>query len=258
MKVIFAFILSIVFAAAFGQTKIASVKLSGAPVNAYVDRVGELFIMTSDGQVQRYSKEGKILATYKGETTTLFDPRDGARLFTFSRDNRRVSYLSPTFSVTQELAIDSAFVIEPWLAFTSGDYNLWIVDAADGTLKKLNPKEPKMLFEAVLPDAERAKELTTGREYQGFVFLLDPKKGIQVFNSMGKWTKTLAGPAVPYFNFLGEELYYPEKGKLVFINLFNGEKRSISMPSPFDYSLITDERMYIVNGKTADFFRLNP
>lgn len=258
MKVVLAFILSIIVVSAFGQTKIASVKISGVPVNAYVDRVGELFIMTNEGQIQRYSTEGKVLATYKGDTPTLFDPRDGARLFTFFRHNRSIAYLRPTFSVTQQTEIDSAFVIEPWLAFTSGDYNLWIVDAADGTLKKLNPKEPKMLFESALPDGERAKEFTTGREYQGFVFLLDPKKGIEVFNSMGKWTKTLAGPPVPYFNFLGEELYYPEKGKLVFVNLFNGDKRTVPVPTPFDYALMTDERMYIVNGKTADFFRLNP
>ena len=258
MKVIFAFLVSIICVPAFGQQKIASVKITGTPMNAYVDRVGELFIMTSDGIIQRYSTEAKLLATYKGDAATLFDPRDGARLFTFYRDQRSVSYLSPTFSVTQKLTLDSAFVIDPWLAFTSGDYNLWIVDAADGTLKKLNPKEPRMLFESVLPDADRAKDLTAGREYQGFVFLLDPKKGIEVFNTMGKWTKTLAQPGVPYFGFLGEELYYPQQEKLTFINLFNGEQRSASIPGPFQFAFMTDERMYVINGKTADFFRLNP
>ena len=51
------------------------------------------------------------------------------------------------------------------------------------------------------------------REYQGFLFLLHQEKGILIFNKMGKWIKTIERPQLKYFNFLGEELYYPEGDK---------------------------------------------
>ncbi len=32
--------------------------------------------------------------------------------------------------------IDSAFVIDPWLACSSGDHNIWVLDAADQNNEK--------------------------------------------------------------------------------------------------------------------------
>jgi hypothetical protein len=259
MNVLVALLFVILLTPAFCQEKIASVATSSHIVNAYVDRVGELFVMTDRGEIQRYSTDGTLIAAYKrNPPPTLFDPRDGARLFAFFRNDRRIEYLSPGFVVTASLLIDSAFVIDPRLAFTSGDYNLWIVDGADGTLKKFNPRESVLLTDTPINDPEKVRNMTMGREYQGFVFLLDKAEGIQVFNGMGHKIRTMGNRDLRYFNFFGEEIYYPEGNALAFVNLFTGEKRSIPISVPFEYAFVTDERMYIVSGKTLDFFRFRP
>ena len=258
MKALLILLMSFLVLQASGQQKIASVKISENPQAAYVDRVGELFVMTDMGHIYRYGTDGTLLASHKHESPTLFDPRDGARLFAFFRDSRKVAYLSPTFEMTSTMIVDSAFVIDRWLVFASGDYNLWIVDAADGTLKKFNARESVILTETTLPDPGQAMKLKMGREYQGFVFLLDENKGIMVFNSMGRWIKTVGDQKISYFNFLGEDLYFPEGKNLKLINLFTGDERRIQVPAPFDHALVTDERMYLINGKTIDFFQFRP
>ena len=71
---------------------------------------------------------------------------------------------------------------------------------------------------------------------------------------MGKWVKTIEVPSLSYFNFLGEELYYPERSSLVYINLFSGEKRVTDLKKPFKIALLTDERMFLVQSSSIDFF----
>ena len=67
-----------------------------------------------------------------------------------------------------------------------------------------------------------AEAFTAMREYQNYVFLLDPSRGIFIFNSLGRHIKTLDVPGVQSFNFLGEDLYYLRNDSLEFFNLFTG------------------------------------
>lgn len=252
---------SLFFTATYAQKKIVSVPVSGEIVSAYIDRVGELYIITSNNDIQKFDINGKLLSTYKESVApTLFDPRDGSRLFAFYRKNRKILYLSPSLKPSDEIKIDSAFVIEPLLACSSGDHDLWILDGGDETLKKVSPRKSTMPVEVKLPNdpAIKFSDITFMREYQGFLFLLEKGKGIHVFNGMGKWIKTIAASAIPYFNFLGEELYYPVQGKLVFTNLFTGEHREIPISSAFQIALATDERLFLVQKNSADFFEFRP
>ncbi len=245
----------------FAQKKINTINVTDEITFATVDRVGELYVVTTSGQIQKFDTQGKLLYVYKKiPLPTLFDPRDGARLFAYYRKDRRVEFLSPSFEVSTNYLIDSAFVIEPWLVCSSGDYNLWILDTADRTLKKINPRTSTMEVDVKFPEhlPTDFRMIISLREYQGFLFLLEEQKGIHIFNGMGKWIKTIAGANLTYFNFLGEELYYPASGKLAFLNLFSTEKREMRLGKPFKFALITDERLFGIQGNTIDFFEFKP
>jgi len=92
------------------------------------------------------------------------------------------------------------------------------------------------------------------REYQGFLFVLHPTRGIVVFSGMGKELRTIGKGKTGWFNFLGEELYYPEDGQLTFFNLFNTETRTMKLPKKAALSLVTDTRVYSVNNGTVEIF----
>ena len=253
------FILSDVYA--FGQTKITSIAVSDEIVHAGVDRVGELYVMTKRGQIHKFDTSGKLLSIYKREPApTLFEPRDGSRLFAFFKKDRRIEYLDPSFEVYSASRIDSAFVIDPWMSCSSGDHNVWVLDAADKTLKKINPRASTIEVDVKFPEnlALDYSHIKFMREYQGFIFFLDDKKGIHIFNGMGRWIKTIVLQHPSYFNFLGEELYYPGSNKLVLINLFSGEQREIPITEPFKIALLTDERLFLVLTNSIDFFEFEP
>jgi len=246
---------------AHAQKKIASIAVSDKIVFATVDRAGELYIVTATGQIQKFDVSGKLLSVYKnGPTPTLFEPRDGSRLFAFFRNERKIEYLNPAFEVYDASLIDSAFVIDPWLACAFGDHNILVMDAADQTLKKINPRTSTVEVDVKLPDAMASalSDIHYAREYQGFIFLLDRQKGIHIFNGMGRWIKTIPVKLLPYFNFIGEELYYPKNDSLHLVNLLSGEERQMPLPKPSAITLLTDERLFVIQSNSIDFFEFEP
>ena len=259
--ILIVFFCCLYFSNSNAQKKIVSMPIKGKITSAYVDRVGEIYLMTSHDDIQKFDINGKLLSIYnKGLAPTLFDPRDGSRLFAFFRKDRSIRYLGPSLEVNTEVKIDSAFVIDPVLACSSGDHDVWVLDAADETLKKISPRTSTMPVDVRLPNepAIKTSGITFMREYQGFLFLLEGGKGIHVFNGMGRWIKTIAAPFIRYFNFLGEELYYPVGQVLIFTNLFSGEQREMPLSQPFEIALATDERLFLIQKNRIDFFEFKP
>jgi hypothetical protein len=248
--------LSLTSGVSFAQKKITTIYVSDTVVAASVDRPGELYVVLRDGQIQKFDVQGKVLTVYRHDPVpTLFDPRDGARLFAYYRGDQHYAFLNPSLDVTASYQVDPSFVISPWLICTSGDHGLWILDQADNSLKKVNMTNNIAQVDTRIPGdvIKDASEVTFMRDYQGFLFVLDRTRGIHVFNAIGHWIRTIAAPNLPYFNFLGEELYYRNGDNLTFFNLFTTETRS-SKSLPAGLVLLTDERMYIISGTQIDFY----
>jgi hypothetical protein len=241
----------------YAQKKVKTLELSDTIVFAAVDRPGDLYVITKSGQMQKFDEDGKLKVVYKNKSVpTLFDPRDGSRLFAYYRNLQQYAYLNPSFEEMSAFHIDSAFVIQPWLISPSGDHKLWVLDAADNSLKRINVNqsvvETEVLIDSIIHDV---KDFTTIREYQGFVFLLHPEKGIVIFNALGRHIKTIAAQRIAGFNFLGEELYYQEGGKLKFFDLFSADTREVAGDKA-GFTLITDRRIYLVKTKSIDILTL--
>lgn len=239
--------------------KIKTLETSDTTIAAFVDRPGDLYLASVSGQFQKFSKDGEVQVVHKNQPAPdLFDPRDGARLFAFYRNLRQYAYLDPSFDFLNTYKIDSAFVIDPWLICPSGDFNVWILDAADASLKKVNTRLEKIEVDVKIDPSLAATDVLYLREYQGFLFGLTKSSSIVIFNSMGKLIKTLTAPGIRYFNFLGEELYYASGGKLKFFDLFSAETREMNLPAPCKFALLTDERLYLVKEKSVDLFNFKP
>lgn len=256
-----AFLFVISSVAAVAQEKITSVTLSDTIVDAAVDRPGDFYVITQSGQLQRFDKDGKLTLLYRAKKIpTVFDPRDGARLFAYYRSDQHYDYLNPSFKVTASYKIDPSFAIQPWLLCPSGDHKLWLLDNADHTLKKINVRESEVEVEMVVDSALTGspEALKTMREYQNFVFLLNPKKGLYIFNGLGIYLRTVGGPGIRSFNFLGEELYYLKNGKVHFFNLFTADEREIDIDPVYTDIILTDERMILFTPGRIDICSFRP
>ncbi|MEO7992391.1 MAG: hypothetical protein ABI663_22765 [Chryseolinea sp.] len=238
--------------------KIKSFEVKENIVSASVDRPGDLYLVLKSNTIQKYSVEGLLLASSTNPTLpTLFDPRDGARLFTYRRKSQSYQFLSPLLEEVSSTKINQAFGIAPYLACTFGDQSLAILDSADWSVKRINLRTSIVNMEASIQSLISDKtKITFIREYQNFIFLLDQNKGIMVLNSMGKLIKIIEVKGLNYFNFIGEELYYLQDGQLKFIDLFTAEMRSMSLPEPCEVALLTDERLYLIHQNQVNVFRV--
>ena len=261
MKVFFLCLLTLFFTGSVAQKKIKTVALSDSVMYTAIDRPGDFYVVTKTAQIQRFDKDGKLMLLYKAKALpTIFDPRDGSRLFAYYREDQHYEYLNPSFQPTVGYQIDSAFAIQPWLICPSGDHKLWVLDSADNALKKINVMASEVEVEAIVDLAliENATDFKTMREYQNFLFMLKPSKGIYVFSNLGKHIRTVAVSGVHQFNFLGEELYYMEGSQLKFFNLFSAETRSMNIPKGYTAALLTDERMVLFRAQNIDIFDFRP
>jgi hypothetical protein len=188
------------------------------------------------------------------QTPTVFEPRDGARMFIYFADTKKGSFFSP--ETKQEFNIQNHYAIEPILATSSGDNNVWIVDKADWSVKRFDPKASKIVAEALIDKTqfEGEPKILAVREYQNFLFVLEKNTGILIFNGLGKQIKKVDGKEIPYFNFLGEELYYKKGDKLIFYDLFDGKTREENTDEKSRYTLLTDARKYVVYTDRIDVF----
>ncbi len=243
------------------QEKIKTISLNDDILFTAVDRPGDFYTVTKSGQIQRFDKDGKLTLLYKAPTTpTLFDPRDGARLFVYYRNDQHYEFLNPSFEATSSHKIDPSFAIQPWLICPSGEYKLWILDKADHSLKKVNIREAHVELEVVVDSTliQNAEVFKTMREYQSFVFLLNPDRGILIFNNLGRHIRTVEVSGIDSFNFLGEELYYVSSGNIEFFNLFTAEKRQMKIDATAADALLTDERLILINAEHLDIFAFRP
>ena len=158
---------------AFTQALIKTIEISDIE-SAYIDRPGDLYILQKKN-IKKYDVQGNLVTELKLEGKPMvFDPRDGARLF--SCIDNKCSFFSD--QTKQEFTIPQEFVIEPSMICSSGDHNVWVLDKADFSLKKIAPTESMVLAEVAV-DATLFKqkpEILMMREYQGFLFILDKRQ----------------------------------------------------------------------------------
>lgn len=246
-------IASPLFAAA--QKKITTLDMKDVS-SAYVDRPGDLYILHTDHTISKFDTLGMPIGKLGFEhVPAVFEPRDGARMFIYFADTRQGSFFSP--ETKQEFTVLNHFAIEPVLATSSGDNQVWIVDKADWSLKRFDPKTSKIIAESLIDKTqfEGEPKIIDIREYQNFLFVLEKNTGILIFNGLGKQIKKIETPGVPYFNFLGEELYYRKGDTLIFYDLFDGTTREEPIDSKCLYTLLTDARKYVVYADRVDVLK---
>jgi hypothetical protein len=244
-------ILVLVATVAFGQNKIATVKLENNVAFASVDRPGDLYVVLVDGKVVKLDKSGTIINTKQFRSVpTLFDPRDGTRAFAYFRDTQTIESIAPDLSFADPAPLHPEFAVSAWLVCPSKN-DFWILDGADLSLKKTKDKGTAIAYETAFGESN----VQYMREYLNFLFVLHD--GIHILNNLGKEIFFLeSNPS--YFNFLGEELYFPLADGLQMIDLYTTNTRQIKLPHPAKFALLTDERMILIDNKTVEFFEFKP
>lgn len=252
MRSIFS-ILFIVFCCADADAQ-SAVTLSTAPiVHIAVDRPGDFYTIDIQKNIKKYNPKGEVIAASTlPKMPTLFDPWSGVRIFTYYAATREIQYLDPTLSLHSILVIDSAFAIEPFLACPSGEYNYWVLDQADFSLKKIITRESKVQTEVLVGnDLTSPDAVLHMREYLNYLFILDKEKGIVIFNQLG--IKINQKPVrTDSFGFYGEELYFFENNKVVLYDLYADSFKEMPFTITADGVILLQDKMVSVRENTIE------
>ena len=261
-KLIFALSFLLLFHAGQAQTlgkKIKDIKLKGVS-QVSVDRLGNFFLISKSGVIKKYDAQGKEIASFKKTDVTLVEPWFHPIIFIYNKNKQTISTYGRNFENAKITPLDPAWAIEPQLVCPTNDNKIWIYDGSDASLKKVNPLTQEVMAEFSIDTTQfkNTPHFIHLREYQSMLFLLDPETGIYIFNNIGKRVNHIQASGLLHFNFFGEELYYLHENKINFFDLYTEENRTILVDPGFQFALVTDERILVIQQKKGSLYEFNP
>ncbi|MBS1682618.1 MAG: hypothetical protein JST48_12970 [Bacteroidetes bacterium] len=241
------FLLSFSFCATgcFAQKIIKSFK-PGKIESVSVDRLGNFFLLLADGSIKKYDRDGKSSAQIKNINPSLIEPWFYPRIFVYRRVEQKYLVYDPKFSLLEQIKIDPAVAITPYLACPTNDGKVLVLDRADWSVKKISPVTNQVLSEFTIDSARfnSSSDIIQFQEYQNMIFLLDKTTGIYFLNNLGQQVNFIEGP-INNFGFFGEELYYLQHGQIIFYDLFSEKSRQLKLEEG-KFVIVTDERIVLV------------
>lgn len=212
-----------------------------------VDRLGDFFLILKGGEIKKYDANGKMLASLKQDKVpSLIEPWFHPKIFIYQQQNQQCLNYDRNFENPDSWYLDPAVAIKPLLACPTNDNKLWVLDGADLSMKRVNPKNSEVTAEFYIDSAEARPQFVYLREYQNLIFLLDKNSGIVIYNTVGKKINQLKTDA-NNFGFFGEELYFIQQGKIVFFDLYTEKTRLVEIGEG-KFVLVSDERILLVKG----------
>ena len=226
-----------------------------------IDRLGNFYFI-SEGNMMKADADGKMLALRKDQVFNkdlFLEAWNPQRIILHQRGKHQGLLLGSSLETYQEsITIDPAFAISPILLGNGPRSEIvWILDQ-DYSLKEIDLANMKILTEsAPIFDPEAKRNFISLRLYQNFLFILEKDYGLHIVSRTGKLLRTIGTPH-SVFGVLGEDFYYRENNRLVFEDIYSGDRYSIDLPETCDHVMATDERLVLVSGDQIRFFKFEP
>jgi hypothetical protein len=224
-----------------------------SPVQASVDRLGNFYVLQANGITKKISPEGVLIAQHKGQhVPELLEPWNPLRIFSYYRFAQRLEFWNYELKTMGTEPLDPSIAIQPVLVCPTPENNLWVIDQADRSVKKINQQthhidiEFRLSTEAGVPQAMR--------EYQNLLIIRDDKNQIEIYTSVGNRIKYIQGTQIKNFNVAGEDVYYLDGDTIHFYHLFTEEKNQVKLSSDALFAIVTDERLLVVRKSRAEIF----
>lgn len=188
------------------------------------DKLKRIYAVTADNELIQFDSNAKELFRYNNNTLgtlAYIDTANPFNLLLFYPEFQTVIILDRTLSPTAELNLLSTEVGDAAAVALSNNNQLWVYDAANLQLKKLNAKGEVLLssgdLSLGLPSPPQAKQIVASADK---VYLNDPSLGLIVFNNFGQYLQMLPIQNITYFQVFEQQLIYRLKnGKLYSYNL---------------------------------------
>jgi hypothetical protein len=241
-------------------TLLQSVPASGLQ-KATQDAYGNLYISDSKGNINKYDSTGKFMLNFSPQklgTVTLLEAWNTIRIFVFYRDFQEYLVLERFLGPMPNNSLNQDQVGFARMATLGSDYNLWLMDETDFSLKKYDRQFNKVLFKTSLELLLDLHEYDINfmREYQNNLYVNDRNSGILVFDVFGSYKKKIAFKGIDFFTFHDDELCYLQNDTLFLFHLYLLSTRAIPLPAGKGYKQVfmRNRKLFAVKPDGVDIY----
>lgn len=214
------------------------------------DNLGNLYRIEGD-MVEKFLPSGDLQYKYSdlalGNVTAL-DASNSLRLTLYYKDLSQIVILDNTLSRQVEpISLDELGFAQVTVVCTSHDNSLWLYDQSSFTLSRVNYlMEPIQIVPNLNQVIDADLDPNFMVEYNNWLYMNDPEKGILVFDNFGTYSKTIPIKGLNAFQVFDKGLFYVQDDKLMTYNFLSLMETELKLPEKsFTNVQVQKHRLFI-------------
>lgn len=225
------------------------------------DNLNNLYTITADNSLVKYDSTGKKLFTYntaKYGQLRFVDATNPLKLLLYFPDFTNVVLLDNTLSEISVLNLKRMGITLPGAVCLAADNNIWVYDAQDFKLKKLDQNLNVLLQSSdLLSVIHETIEPDIMMERDNFIFVNDPAKGIFVFDIYGAYSHRLPVKGLKDMQEFNGKLYYLKDNAVQSYDTRTLETKTIPLPDSSDIMQMRIEknRLFLLKENEVVLYR---
>ena len=199
------------------------------------DKLQQLYVITIDNEVIKYSPEGKELFRFSNNTLgdlTHIDITNPFSVLLYYPEFLTIYTLDRTLNKTGEFSLLDLNLTDVETVGMSNDNNVWLYDFVFYRIKKIN-RNGEVLRESIINlsnEFESPLQPNFILERENWLYVNDPNLGILVFDIYAQYKKTINIKGLTYFQIIDNQLIYKEKEQLKSFHLKSLSTQIIDLP----------------------------
>jgi hypothetical protein len=186
--------------------------IPGSYTDFQVDNLGNLYMLTTDNQLKKYSAAGDSLAVFNDVRRygkiAYIDVSNPLKLLIFYQEFGTIVTLDRFLSRISSLDLRQLGFYQVTCIGTSYDNNIWVYDAISGQLNKIG-NDGTIISQTndIRQIADSIPEPVVLKDQGGLVYLFDPQKGAFVFDHYGGFKKIIPLINWRHFSVIDKTMY---------------------------------------------------
>jgi len=209
-----------------------SVPLSGKSITS--DQLRNVYVITKSNMVERYDSSGNLtgrLSENRYGKIESVDATSPFNLLFFFKDNNTVLTGDVKMNVKNLYKLSTIGISSAKAACLSYDNYIWVFDAADNKLKKINNNyEVTYTSEDITVYVGQNIKPDFLIERDGFIFLNDPDLGILVFDRYGTYYNSFPLVGLHSFQVIKNMILFREDNYIKIFNYSTRQTQSLPLP----------------------------
>jgi hypothetical protein len=228
--------------------------LSGEPL-AFIttDKLQQLYLVTELSELIKLSPEGEILFRYSNQRLGELQHVDASNPFSvllYYPDFLRVIILDRTLNEVTSLSLLDKGYQQVRALGISGDNQIWLFDEPSQSLQKIS-RDGQLIFQSnpLHLQLNARLEPVFLLERQQEVFLVEPSRGVLVFDVFGKYLQTFPLANLKRIQVAQGRMFYLQEGQLHALHLQTLQNQTIRLPEQIaglQQVLVLPEFLYLL------------